>query len=136
MAIYDCFQYFNEDHIVDLRLNILNDYVDYFVIAESTKTHQGKSKELNFDINNFKRFKDKIIYLVADPKENLLKNQHEFGHSIFEQYQRNFIAEGLKKAEEDDLILISDSDEIPNLEKLFLIKKNILLFLKKLFVTR
>tara|TARA_A100001015_G_scaffold145101_1_gene160903 strand:+ start:1937 stop:2734 length:798 start_codon:yes stop_codon:yes gene_type:complete len=133
MAIYDCFQYFNEDHIVDLRLNILNDYVDYFVIAESTKTHQGKSKELNFDINNFKRFKDKIIYLVADPKENLLKNQHEFGHSIFEQYQRNFIAEGLKKAEEDDLILISDSDEIPNLEKLFLIKKKYFAFSQKAF---
>ena len=44
MAIYDCFQYFNEDHIVDLRLNILNQYVDYFVISESTKTHQGKEK--------------------------------------------------------------------------------------------
>ena len=47
MAIYDCFQYFNEDHIVDLRLNILNQYVDYFVISESTKTHQGKEKKIN-----------------------------------------------------------------------------------------
>ena len=46
MAIYDCFQYFNEDHIVDLRLNILNKDVDYFVISESTKTHQEKIKNL------------------------------------------------------------------------------------------
>ena len=53
MAIYDCFQYFNEDHMVDLRLNILNEYVDYFVISESTKTHQGEEKEINFDIKKF-----------------------------------------------------------------------------------
>ena len=58
MVIYDCFQYFNEDHIVDLRLNILNKYVDYFVISESTKTHQGKNKKLNFNVDNFPRFKD------------------------------------------------------------------------------
>ena len=47
MAIYDCFQYFNEDHIVDLRLNIVDKYVDYFVISESTKNHQGKDKKIN-----------------------------------------------------------------------------------------
>ena len=63
MAIYDCFQYFNEDHIVDLRLNILNKYVDFFVISESTRNHQGEKKKLNFDISNFKRFKNKIIYI-------------------------------------------------------------------------
>ena len=66
MAIYDCFQYFNEDHMVDLRLNILNDHVDYFVISESTKTHQGEKKKLNFNINNFLKYKDKIRYIVAD----------------------------------------------------------------------
>ena len=53
MAIYDCFQYFNEDHIVDLRLNILDEYVDYFVICESTKNHQGKDKKINFNQNKF-----------------------------------------------------------------------------------
>ena len=57
MAIYDCFQYFDEDHIVDLRMNILNKYVDYFVISESTKTHQGKDKEINFNLNNLKNLK-------------------------------------------------------------------------------
>ena len=71
MAIYDCFQYFNEDHILDLRFNILNEKVDYFVISESTKTHQGKTKKLNFDIDKFKKFKNKIIYIVSDYKELL-----------------------------------------------------------------
>ena len=60
MAIYDCFQYFNEDHVVDLRMNILNDFVDYFVISESTKTHQGQEKKLNFELKNFKKFEKKI----------------------------------------------------------------------------
>ena len=59
MAIYDCFQYFNEDHMVDLRMNIMNEYIDYFVISESTKTHQGKEKKLNFKIENFKKYKKK-----------------------------------------------------------------------------
>ena len=72
MAIYDCFQYFNEDHVVDLRMNILNDYVDYFVISESTKTHQGQEKKLNFNLKNFKKFEKKIKYVVAD--YNLDKN--------------------------------------------------------------
>ena len=56
MAIYDCFQYFNENHILDLRFNILDKYVDYFVISESTKTHQGKPKNINFDIKKFQKF--------------------------------------------------------------------------------
>ena len=63
MAIYDCFQYFDEDHIVDLRMNILNKYVDYFVISESTKTHQGKNKEINFNLNNFKNLRKKLSLL-------------------------------------------------------------------------
>ena len=66
MAIYDCFQYFNEDHTVDLRLNILNEHVDYFIISESTKTHQGEDKKLNFNIKNFKKYENKIKYIVAD----------------------------------------------------------------------
>ena len=71
MAIYDCFQYFNEDHMVDLRLNILNEYIDYFVISESTKTHQGKDKGINFDIKKFSKFKNKIKFIVADYKEEI-----------------------------------------------------------------
>ena len=64
MNIYDCFMYFDENLLLDLRLNILNKYVKKFVITESTYLHSGKKKKLNFDYNNFKRFKDKIIYLV------------------------------------------------------------------------
>ena len=76
MAIYDCFQYFNEDHIVDLRMHILDKYVDYFVISESTKTHQGKNKKINFDIKNFSKFKEKIKFLVADYKEEIKFTKH------------------------------------------------------------
>ena len=71
MAVYDCFQYFDEDEMVDLRLNILNNYVDYFVISESTKTHQGKRKKINFNLNNFSKFKDKIKFIIADYKEEI-----------------------------------------------------------------
>ena len=122
MAIYDCFQYFNEDHMVDLRLNILNEHVDYFVISESTKTHQGKNKKLNFNINNFLKFKNKIKYIIADyDKENNFKN-HQGGESLVEQHQRNTLIEGIKEASAEDLIILSDSDEIPDLSKLKKIK--------------
>ena len=60
MAIYDCFQYFNEDHMVDLRMDILNESIDYFVISESTKTHQGENKKLNFKLENFKNLDTKL----------------------------------------------------------------------------
>ena len=61
MKVYDCFMYFDEDTIVDLRLNCLNNYVDKFVIVESKFTHSGKKRDLLFDINKFDQFKDKII---------------------------------------------------------------------------
>ena len=76
MAIYDCFQYFDEDHIVDLRMNILDKYVDFFVISESTRTHQGKNKKINFDLKNFSKFKKKIIFITADYKEKINFERH------------------------------------------------------------
>ena len=124
MAIYDCFQYFNEDHVIDLRFNILNKYVDYFVISESTKTHQGNSKKLNFDINKFSKFKNKIKYVIADFDRDILFNKHQWGESAIEQHQRNNIVKGIKDASENDLIILSDSDEIPDLKKLNQIEKN------------
>ena len=136
MAIYDCFQYFNEDHIVDLRMNILNQYVDYFVISESTKTHQGMSKKLNFDNKNFLKFKNKIIYIVADYKEKINFDKHIGGESPIEQHQRNSLIEGTKKASSEDLIILSDSDEIPDLSKLSHIKNNkkFIAFSQKMFM--
>jgi beta-1,4-mannosyl-glycoprotein beta-1,4-N-acetylglucosaminyltransferase len=123
MAIYDCFQYFNEDHLVDLRLNILNEYVDYFVISESTRTHQGEGKKLNFDIKNFSKFKNKIKYVVANFNENKPFDKHQWGESLIEQHQRNNIVNGIQKASDNDLIILSDSDEIPDLNKLNQVKK-------------
>ena len=136
MAIYDCFQYFDEDLIVDLRLNILNEYVDYFVISESTKTHQGKNKKINFNIKNFAKFKDKIIFITADYKDKINFDRHTGGESPIEQHQRNSLIEGIKKASQDDLIILSDSDEIPDLTKLSKIKKNkkFIVFSQKMFM--
>ena len=56
MNIYDCFMYFDEDLILDLRLNILNEHVKKFVITESTYLHSGRQKKLNFDYKNFPKF--------------------------------------------------------------------------------
>ena len=124
MAIYDCFQYFNEDHILDLRFNILNEKVDYFIISESTKTHQGNDKKLNFNVNNFKKFKHKIKYIVADYEENPDFDNHTGGESVIEQHQRNSLSRGLVDANDNDLIILSDSDEIPDLNKLNQVKKS------------
>ncbi len=136
MAIYDCFQYFNEDHILDLRFNILDKHVDYFVISESTKTHQGENKKINFNINKFSRFKNKIIFIVADYKEDINFNKHIGGESPIEQHQRNSLMEGIKNASADDFIILSDSDEIPDLTKFSEIKKNkkYIAFSQKMFM--
>ena len=124
MAIYDCFQYFNEDHVLDLRFNILNDSVDYFVISESTRNHQGEKKKLNFNINNFGKFKHKIKYVVADYQNKIDFEGHAGGESLVEQHQRNSLSEGIVNANDNDLIILSDSDEFPDLTKLNQIKKN------------
>ena len=127
MAVYDCFQYFNEDHMVDLRLHILNKYVDFFVISESTKTHQGEDKKLNFNLRNFKKFENKIKYVIADYNSDYNNgvnfSNHKGGESQIEKHQRNSINNGIKNAHDNDLIILSDSDEIPDLTKLNQIKK-------------
>lgn len=106
--IYDCFTFFNELELLELRLNILNDVVDKFVIVEAAKTHAGVDKPLNFLSNKdkFSKFSDKIIYIQYDefpPYENPW---------IYENLQRNAISEGLKNCKDDDIIIISDLDEI------------------------
>ena len=77
MNIYDCFMYYDEDLLLDIRLNALNKYVKKFVITEATYTHNGSKKKLNFNIDKFDKFKDKIEYIVVDqqyhePKVNRL----------------------------------------------------------------
>ncbi len=135
MAIYDCFQYFNEEHIADLRFNILNKFIDYFVIVESTVNHQGKQKKLQFNIDNYKKFKDKIKYIIVDDTPENIKKLHKGGESLVEQHQRNSLMKVLNKAEDEDLIILSDVDEIPDLNKLNLFnKKNYAVFSQKMFM--
>ena len=147
MKIFDCFMYFNEDVVLDVRLNTLDKYVDYFVIVESNFTHKGDKRKLQFDEKKFKKFKNKIIYLVYDNKpkniKEILNDEHEddksrkyiFNSMLRENGQRNFILNGLKDAYEEDLILISDVDEIPNLERLQISKidKKIIMFKQEMF---
>jgi beta-1,4-mannosyl-glycoprotein beta-1,4-N-acetylglucosaminyltransferase len=136
MAIYDCFQYFDEDHMLDIRFNILDEYVDYFVISESTKTHQGKPKKINFNIEKFPKFKDKIKFIIADYNKTIDFQNHTGGESPVEQHQRNSLIKGIKDALPEDLIILSDSDEIPDLTKINQIKKNkkYIAFSQKMFM--
>tara|TARA_Y100000591_G_scaffold11762_1_gene9149 strand:- start:11225 stop:12094 length:870 start_codon:yes stop_codon:yes gene_type:complete len=119
--------YFDEDVILDVRLNTLFEKIDYFVIVESKFTHRGEKRDLKFNINNFNKFKDKIIYKIYENEPSFVEEINEndtedeksakyISNAIFrENGQRNFINEGLKLANDDDFILISDVDEIPNL---------------------
>ncbi len=144
MKIYDCFMYFDEEIILDLRLNTLNEFVDYFVIVESIFTHKGDKRELKFNHKKFEKFKDKIIYLIFDKEPKGLSKindpKNDDGEYIMnallrENSQRNFISEGLKNANDEDIILISDVDEIPNLENINLkkINRKIIQFKQEMF---
>ncbi len=139
--------YFDEEVVLDLRLNTLNRYVDYFVIVESTFTHRGDKRNLKFDHKKFEKFKDKIIYLTFDKEpsgiEIVNKNDNEgeksrkyiLNAAKRENGQRDYILNGLQKASSEDLILISDVDEIPNLEVINLdnLKEKILMFQQDMF---
>ena len=112
MKIYDCFSYLDEDLLLKLRLNILNKYVDYFIIIEGSKTWQNNKKNLNFDINKFKKFQEKIIYI---PVTDLPDGDNPYDR---ENFQRNAISRGIRDAKDDDIIIISDLDEIPDPKKI------------------
>jgi beta-1,4-mannosyl-glycoprotein beta-1,4-N-acetylglucosaminyltransferase len=140
MKVFDCFQFFDENMMLDLRLNILDKYVDHFVIVENLYMHNGKPKKQNFQIDNFKKFENKIEYILLDELPNDLnkieKNSKENGKIIdnalkIEKKQRNMIAQGLKKANDEDLIFFSDVDEIPDLEN-FKYKNKITVFKQKM----
>ena len=112
--------YFDEDLVLDLRFNILNSYVDKFIVAEATKDHAGKDKKLNFNINNFHKFRDKITYIIVkDMPMNLkyYKKDWPVNH-LRDQHQRNALSKGYKNCDDNDLIMISDIDEIPDPNKI------------------
>jgi beta-1,4-mannosyl-glycoprotein beta-1,4-N-acetylglucosaminyltransferase len=147
MNIYDCFMYFDEDLLLDIRLNSLDKYVKKFVITEATYTHNGSKKELKFDINKFQKFKDKIIYLVVDKQPNNIldlvegESKEKKGEKLIlngmarDYFQRENLKRGLAGIDDEDLVLISDLDEIPNFKELNFtkIKNNILIFEQKMF---
>ena len=130
MRIFDCFMFYDEEVVLDIRLNSLKNYVDCFVIVESKFYHNGKKRDLKFDINKYPKFKDKIIYIVQNEEPLNLETVKEeddedtksykliFNAHKRENFQRNQISKALDKANEDDLIMISDVDEIPNLKDL------------------
>ena len=147
MKIFDCFMYFDEEVVVDVRLNTLDEFVDYFVIVESKFTHKGDRRELRFNHKKFEKFKDKIIYVIDDqtysktervnPEDNESEKSRKyiFNAAYRENGQRNFIIKGLSGAKNEDLILISDVDEIPKLSNLNLkeIHEQIILFRQDMF---
>tara|TARA_B110000881_G_scaffold212386_1_gene222001 strand:- start:532 stop:1404 length:873 start_codon:yes stop_codon:yes gene_type:complete len=139
--------YFDEDLLLDLRLNVLNNYVSKFIISEATYTHNGNKKKLKFDINNFKKFKDKIKYVIVDeqpPKILKINDNDSFekkGEKLIlngyarDNYQRNRLTDGIREALDNDIIIISDLDEIPNLTDINFneINNKIIQFKQKMF---
>ncbi len=129
MKIVDCTTFYFEHMMYDVRLNILKDKVDKFVVTESTFSHSGKKKKLNFDIKNYPKFKDKIDYIVIDrepegivPENNNPELQRENSlKRIALSYDESLKA--IKNFSDEDLIMLSDNDEIPNLDS-YEFKKN------------
>tara|TARA_B110000977_G_scaffold11260_1_gene14574 strand:- start:429 stop:1298 length:870 start_codon:yes stop_codon:yes gene_type:complete len=139
--------YFDEEMILDLRLNILNSHVDYFVIVESRYNHKGERRKLLFNKEKFIKYRDKIIYLVHDEVPSKVKrindeddektqtNKYIMNALYRENAQRNYIINGLNNANNEDIILISDVDEIPKIDKFDFDKVNnkIILFRQDMF---
>ena len=147
MKIYDCFMFFDETMLLQIRLNILNKFIDKFIVTESKFSHNGKKKKLNFDIKNFSEFKSKIEYIVVDEQpENILQantdssiikmDEKKIINSLKrENYQREMLSKGLVGLDHNDLIIISDVDEIPNLNNLKFdeVENQIIIFKQKMF---
>src|SRR5690349_24880068 len=114
---YDCFTFFNELDLLEIRLNVLNPVVDKFVLVESTRTFQNKPKPLYFQQNatRFSAFKDKIIHIVVDQFPDF-GDWTEANSWTLEHHQRNSINRGLTRCTRDDVVIISDLDEIPRPE--------------------
>ena len=131
MKIIDCFIYNNEDLILELRLNSLNQYVDKFIIVEAKFNHSGTEKnKYNFNINKFKNFSNKIDYLKID---NFPDNMSDWER---ENYQRNYISNAFANFDQDDYVIISDIDEIPNLkyiDEIFKLKRKYTAFKQNMF---
>jgi len=145
MKVFDCTTYFDEPLLFELRLNILSKYVDEFIVCEATYTHSGQKKKINFDKNSYPDFKDKITHIVVEQEpDDLLEinESNKFDNSLFRlnaakriKKQRNEIISYFDNANDNDWIIYSDSDEIPDLSKINLrnTNKKIVLFKQKFF---
>tara|TARA_Y100000816_G_scaffold292499_1_gene288121 strand:+ start:692 stop:1579 length:888 start_codon:yes stop_codon:yes gene_type:complete len=142
MKIIDCTTYFEEDLMMDIRFNTLNEYVDEFIVCEANYSHSGKKKKINFQISNFPKFKDKITHIVSDKEPLDLEDESSEEPHIQRinsikriNHQRDYISNNLEKFNDEDIIMYSDNDEIPNLKEINFkkIKEKIILFKQKTF---
>ena len=130
MNIYDCFTYFNEDALLEIRMETLDHWVNYFVIAEATHTQTGLPKPLNFKPEKFEKFRSKIIYIAVNDMPLQLNSAW-----ANENHQRKSLMRGLVQAKPEDLIIVSDLDEIPHPQKISLYRPEYLraTFMQRLF---
>ena len=139
MKVYDCITYSNERLLYNLRLNILDEFVDHFIVMEANYTHSGNKKKINFNINHYPKFKKKITHIILKKESPELKfpnkNFKRWNSHKRMEFQRNKITEALKNAHPEDIIMYSDSDEIPNLQNVNFeqIKEKIVIFKQKMF---
>ncbi len=124
MKIFDCTTFFKEKMMMDIRFNILDEYVSKFIVVESTFSHSGEKKGLHFNINDYPKFKEKIEYIVIEKEpvdlfrhEELLKSSYYKRLNSIKRIEQSYeyMSYGLGSADDNDLILLSDNDEIPNL---------------------
>jgi beta-1,4-mannosyl-glycoprotein beta-1,4-N-acetylglucosaminyltransferase len=124
MKIYDCTTFYDEGMMMDVRFHVLNNDIHKFIVVESNYSHSGKKKDFNFDINNYPKFKDKIIYItIEEEPKNLFTLQEEINNPIYKRLNSikrieqsyEYMSKGILGAMDDDLIIINDNDEIPNL---------------------
>jgi beta-1,4-mannosyl-glycoprotein beta-1,4-N-acetylglucosaminyltransferase len=112
--VYDCFPFFNELDVLEIRLNELDPVVDHFVLCEATVTHRGQPKPLVFQENRerFARFLPKIIHVVVDDMPQGKFREADFW--VKEKFQRMALMRGLTSARDEDFVILSDLDEIPS----------------------
>ncbi|MFM9839863.1 MAG: hypothetical protein ACKVOQ_16475 [Cyclobacteriaceae bacterium] len=114
--VFDCFSFFNELDILEVRLNELNDVVDFFVLVEAKWTHQNKEKPLYYELNKkrFAKFHSKIRHIILEEKPDFFYSFRKPKSWDFERYQKDQIRRGLSNCDPEDIIILSDVDEIPN----------------------
>ena len=142
MKLIDCTTYFEEDLVMDVRFNILNNYVDKFIVCEATYTHSGKKKDINFDLKMFPKFKDKIIHIIVDKQPNGLIDCEETDTNSLRinsikriEHQRNMCISDNLSIHDNDYVMYSDNDEIPNISNINFndFGNRIIIFKQKLF---